>query len=230
MNMIKQWLAQSSSSECTRSDVNLLPSASGRQSKRLQRRLAADSGFTLVEMIVAVGLFAIVMLVCISALLSLIDANRKAQALQSVMNNLSIAIDGMVREIREGSNYRCGSKAPGDPNCAQSPGGSIFYFTPNCPSGGSCADWAYVFDSDGSSCGINVLCRSVDGGSTFVPLTAPEVTIDPSSAFYVIGATRSDPTQPKVVIVIKGSAGDAKATIHTTFHIQSTAVQRVLDI
>ena len=186
-------------------------------------------GFTLIEMIVAVGLFSIVMLVSISALLSLVDANRKAQALQSVMNNLNIAVDGMVREIREGSNYRCGSISASQPNCSQSPGGEVFYFTQNCGTT-SCADWAYVFDHTGSYCGVDMLCRSVDNGQTFLPLTSPEITIGASSAFYVIGAARTDLIQPKVVIVIKGSAGVQKVNIRTTFHIQSTAVQRVLDI
>jgi len=75
-----------------------------------------------------------------------------------------------------------------------------------------------------------MLCRSVDNGQTFLPLTSPEITIGASSAFYVIGAARTDLIQPKVVIVIKGSAGVQKVNIRTTFHIQSTAVQRVLDI
>src|SRR3989338_1985894 len=66
-------------------------------------------GFTLVEMIVSVALFATVMLVSVGALLSLMGANRKAQALQSVMNNLNVALDGMVRSIRMGSNYHCGA-------------------------------------------------------------------------------------------------------------------------
>src|SRR3989344_8697452 len=52
-------------------------------------------GFTLVEMIVAIALFSIVMVVSVGALLALVTANRKAQALQSVMNNLNIALDGM---------------------------------------------------------------------------------------------------------------------------------------
>lgn len=183
---------------------------------------AYSRGFTLVEMIVAVGLFAIVMVVCIAALLSLSDANRKAQAMQSVMNNLNIALDGMVREIREGSNYRCGGASPTDPNCATTPG-SIFYFSPNCS--GSCPDWIYDFDSVNKR-----LMRSVNGFvSGELPLTAPEVTID-SVNFYVIGAEAGDTTQPKVVIVVKGSAGSAKATERSTFHIQATAVQRLLDI
>ena len=173
-------------------------------------------------MIVAVALFSIVMLVAISALLSLVDANRKAQALQSVINNLNIAVDGMVRSIREGGTYRCGSVNPADPDCPS--GGNIFYFQPYCPSG-SCADWIYDFH-DGR------IWKSESGSTAGeLPLTAPEVTID-SATFYVIGAKRGggDITQPKVVIVIKGSAGAAKATVRTTFHVQSTAVQRVLDI
>ena len=103
MYRIKHRIAGLFSSERARSDVNLLPSAGGRQSNRLKRRLAADSGFTLVEMIVAVALFAVVMLISVAALLALVDANRKAQALQSVMNNLNIALDGMVRSVRMGS-------------------------------------------------------------------------------------------------------------------------------
>src|SRR3989338_5348699 len=91
-------------------------------------RLPAQRGFTLIEMIVAVALFAVVMLVSVGALLSLVGANRKAQALQSVMNNLNIALDGMVRSIRMGTSYRCASSAPSDPNCQD--GGQCFYFEP----------------------------------------------------------------------------------------------------
>ncbi len=180
-----------------------------------------ERGFTLVEMIVAVGLFAIVMVVCISALLSLVDANRKAQALQSVMNNLNIALDSMVREIREGTDYRCGGQSPSDPDCPTNPG-TEFYFSPNCS---GCPDWIYRFDEANHR-----LMRSTTGlVADEKPLTAPEVTID-EVFFYVIGAEESDTAQPKVMIVIKGSAGSQKATTRTTFHVQATAVQRILDI
>ena len=44
-----------------------------------------QDGFTLIEMLVSIALFAIVMVVCVGALLSLVTANKKAQALESVM-------------------------------------------------------------------------------------------------------------------------------------------------
>ncbi|MBX9765465.1 type II secretion system GspH family protein, partial [Patescibacteria group bacterium] len=45
-------------------------------------------GFTLVELMVAVSIFAIVMMIGVGALLSLVQTNRRAQAINSVMNNL----------------------------------------------------------------------------------------------------------------------------------------------
>lgn len=183
----------------------------------------SQAGFTLIEMIVSVALFGIVMLVSVTALVALVDANRKAQALQSVINNLNIAIDGMSRSIREGSNYRCG--APSGNDCTS--GGTILYFEPY---GGNpnitTDDWVYEF-RDGR------IYKSENGSTSGeVAITAAEVTIDTVSGlnFYVFGSARGDSVQPKVMMVIKGSAGTTKANVKTTFHVQSTAVQRILDI
>ncbi|HEY4519548.1 MAG TPA: type II secretion system protein [Candidatus Paceibacterota bacterium] len=180
------------------------------------------AGFTLVEMVVAVGLFAIVMLIATSALLSVVHANRKAHALQSVMNNLNVALDGMTRSIRMGSNYRCGGPSPSSPDCLS--GGSSLYFEEY---GGSTSnpadDWAYWYDASAKR-----LYKSEQGGSSGVAITAPEVSIE-SLTFYVVGTTRGDTTQPKVVVAIKGTAG-VSARVQTTFSVQATAVQRLLDL
>ena len=64
-----------------------------------------NKGFTLIEMMVAVSLFTVVMLVSVGSLLALIDASKRAQGIQSVMNNLNVALDGMVRALRMGQKY-----------------------------------------------------------------------------------------------------------------------------
>ena len=187
-------------------------------------------GFTLVEMIVAVALFAVVMLVAVGALLSLVAANRKAQALQSVMNNLDITLDGMSRAIRMGSNFHCGTEnvtvlpLP-TADCAAA-GDTVFAFEPY---GNSSADppWVYTFNSS-----THRIEKQVNGG-TSVAITAPEVTID-DMRFYTVGSTRGctvspcDVVQPKVVIVIKGTAPVQNSKARTSFHVQVTAVQRLL--
>lgn len=179
----------------------------------------ASRGFTLVEMIVSVGLFAIVMIVSITALLALVDANRKARTLQSVVNNLNVALDGMVRSLRMGHTYRCGSTDP------------VTNGPSSCPDGDTLLSFitydgsVVVYQWDSVAQRLQV---SRDGGP-FANLTAPEVEII-EMRFYVVGTTPGDEFQPKVVIVLKGVANASTAKTQTTFSIQSTAVQRSLDL
>lgn len=187
-----------------------------------------ERGFTLVEMIVAVGLFAVVMTVSVGALLALVNANRKAQALQSVMNNLNVAVDGMVRSIRMGSTYHCGSGGSYEVSADCPAGDTLFAFEPFHTGTTAIPPWLYWFDHDEN--GVGRLFKSENGTiAGGVEMTAPEVSID-SVKFYVVGSERGNGEQPKVLIIIKGSAGNTRITTQSTFHIQATAVQRILDL
>ena len=190
-----------------------------------------QAGFTLVEMIVSIGLFAVVMVVCIGALLALTSANRKAQALQSVMNNLNITVDGMVRNIRMGTNFKCITAVGNTPvaTCDGNNGDTGGVGIQIEPHGGNpltTDQWIYELYQNGSDTYIR---RSEDGGTTWVRLTSPEISIT-YMKLYVVGTTRGDAIQPKVIIIIKGTAGVLSAKTVSPFHIQATAVQRVLDI
>ena len=70
-----------------------------------------QSGFTLIEMIVSLALFATVATVSVGALLVLVASNVQLQNEQSVMTNLSFALDSMSREIRTGTDYFCDSQS-----------------------------------------------------------------------------------------------------------------------
>lgn len=184
----------------------------------------ASRGFSLIEMIVSVALFSIVMLISVSALLALVDANRKARALQSVLNNLNIALDGIVRSIRMGTSYHCGSVSITSPADCTS-GGTVIAFEPYGGSSSVATDqWLYSYDSTSKR-----LYKSEDGGAHSFAVTSPEITID-DMKFYVVGTNPGDTIQPKIVIVIKGTAGADRVKTRTTFSIQATAVQRALDI
>jgi len=188
-----------------------------------------QKGFTVIEMMVAVALFAVVMLVSAGALISLTTANRKAQALQSVMNNLNVTLDSMVRSMRAGSTFHCG------------PGGSL-----SLPQDCSNGNTYFAFESHGGSSltttdqhvysfvpptgsANGYIQRSEDGGATWVRITAPEISIT-DMQFYVVGTTRGDTVQPKAVIEVRGVAGGLNTKLTSTFHIQATAVQRILDL
>lgn len=188
-------------------------------------RKKGEQGFSLIEMLVAVALFSVVMLVSTGALLSLINATRKAQALQSVMSNLNTALDGMARAMRMGTTYHCGNVGSYtvERDCAN--GDTLFAFEAfggNSATGGD--QWVYQYDSIGKR-----LYKSENGGGTYFPLTAPEVRID-EMKFYVVGTIPGDTEQPKVIMTMKGTAGAGSTRTTTTFNIQATAVQRLLDL
>jgi prepilin-type N-terminal cleavage/methylation domain-containing protein len=170
-------------------------------------------GFTLIEMMVSVALFAIVMLIGVGALLSLIDANRKAQAINSVMNNLNFAVESISRNLRVGTNYNCN----GTGDC--SGGKSISFIS----SEGKAMEYRYNF----SNPNWKKIEFSEEGGD-FIAITAKEVTID-NFKLYVKGTSPLDNFQPRVVMIIQGTAG-VKDNIKTKFNLQTMVSQRILDL
>ncbi len=166
-----------------------------------------QKGFTLVEMIVAIFVFSVVMVISTGALVSIIGANRKAQSVKSVMNNVAFSLDSMTRALRVGTDYDCGV------SLCERDGSNALTFT----------------DVDGRvvqyrlNTSTNQIERDIDGGG-FQALTAPEVTVD-RLMFYVDGVDADG--QPRVLIVVGGRAGVGKS--ETVFNIQTLVSQRSLD-
>ncbi len=193
-------------------------------------RVKARRAFTLIEMMVAVSIFAIVMLVGVGALLSLIQANARAQAINSVMNNLNAALESMSRTIRVGTTYHCEtSPVPPPP--------SVLAMAKDCAGGGGVllafegsngnpndANDQVVYRLNGKQLERSLLA-GVNG--SFVALTAPEVSIDQFN-FYVVGSAPGDGVQPRVLVRIQGSAQVPGGK--TTFTVQASVVERLLDI
>lgn len=169
-------------------------------------------GFTLVEILVAVALFSIVMTVALGAMFSMVNANRKAQAVNLSMTNLNFALEAMSRSLRTGTAYSCGWGG----DCTS--GGSMIRFTDQ-------KNQSIVYRYNAANKSIE---RSLNGGGTYARLTAPEVQIT-SMAFYVTGSSRADTVQPRILITLRGTAG-TKPETQTSFNIQTTVVQRILDL
>ena len=192
----------------------------------------SNRAFTLIELMVAVSIFAIVMLIGVGALLSLVETNRRAQAINAVMNNLNAAVESMSRSMRVGTTYYCSdSSIPPAPTALDDAqdcpdpdeGGILLAFEP-AEGDASESNDQVVYRLNGTQ-----LERSLFSGAsnTWVALTAPEVSIDTFN-FYVIGAPRGDGIQPRILMRIKGSATVPGGT--TQFTIQSSIVQRLLDL
>ena len=165
-------------------------------------------GFTLIEMLVAIFVFTAIMTIATGAIFSVVAANKTSQALKSVLDNLSGALDSMSRNIRYGDNYICGD--PGvdfdhGRSCPEGSGGDTeFAFTDK---DGDHVIYVYnpaIISQTGTNPGI-FRCLDSVGDNTCTRLTAAEVNIS-DMHFYVQGANSNELRQPQLLITISGSA------------------------
>lgn len=171
-------------------------------------------GFTLVELIIAVGLFAIVMLLTSGAYFIILSVNQRVQSMASGIDNASSAFESMVRDIRSGKTYDCGivTTSPTPLDCPSSPGYSFSFFDRK----GNAVSYSVT----GS-----VLMKTVAGSAT--PLTDLSMVKILAVQFFVSGAPPGDGIQPRVVIVI---AGQTVGKIQQNFVVQTEATMRGPDL
>jgi prepilin-type N-terminal cleavage/methylation domain-containing protein len=161
-----------------------------------------QKGFTLIEIIVSVSIFVVVMLIAVGAVLNAVDANRKAQSLNVIINNLNLTFESMVRDLRTGKNYStsCGS------NCIQfmdKEGRSVTY-------------------THGSSDGALYINRDGFTGR----ISGDEVVLEYVN-FTVRGLGSRDGPE-RILIQIKGSAGTGRT--ESKFNVETLVTSRILDI
>ena len=164
-------------------------------------------GYTLIELVVAVGLFALVMTLASGAYLLMINLNRQAQAVATGIDNLSFALETMTRTIRTGTVYNCN-------------------YIGDCQYGGSTFS---VKDEN-----LVTQVYTLSGGAITqngVPLTdssSGSVTVS-SLTFYVSGSTAGDNYQPYVTIIASGtvSSGPGKTQ---AFSVETGAAMRGTDL
>lgn len=170
----------------------------------------------MVELIIAVSLFAVIAFFSLGSLLSIYDANRKSQSSKTITDNLNMAIEDMARTIRFGNTYCLGMDTvpPADSSSCPTGGGDAITVTFN----GN----RIIYRKNGTA-----LQRSDNWGATYTNITSADTKIE-YLKFYVFGTATTN-TQPYAVAVIKGYVG-AKPTTKTTFSIETLMSQRALNI
>ena len=203
--------------------------------KRFQKN--TTRGFTLIELMVSLSIFAITIMISVGTLLIMIDSNAKAQALYSATTNLSYVLDSMTREMRMGYNYYCADGGKKDDlfptggdkfaECAEVDGeaiGDFIAFTREVDG----ARVGYALDADGK------IYQKIDPDfDSWEAITSSDLFVE-SFEVEVKGAEpyipdENDEDQPTVRLRIRGYVNNGLDE-DTTFDIQTRISQRRLDI
>lgn len=166
-------------------------------------------GFTIMEMIIALGVFSISMMLTLGIYTNMIDMQNKSFNFRAVNNSLNFTMEKMSREIRTGFSY-CGI--------------ALLY---------PCSSSQFSFKAGISGnpeityrLNNNVIEMAVNGGS-FSPLTSSGVVVT-NLEFLVDGQNVGDGKQPVVTIIMKAESGASEKT-KAYLNLQTTIIQRKLD-
>lgn len=153
-------------------------------------------GFTLIEMIVAVGVFTVAITIILASFLNITDIQRKTAAIRTINDNLNFSLEIMMREIRSGTSYSIGG------------GGTSLSIVNNYKK-----NIVYSLNT------VNNRIEKSEEGGIPMALTAPEVKI--TKLFFVV----NNSFQPIVTIIISGETGESEKT-KSVFNLQTTISQR----
>jgi prepilin-type N-terminal cleavage/methylation domain-containing protein len=201
------------------------------KTKTIISKLKFTTGFTLVEMMVAIAVFSIVMVTAMSALLNVIDANSKAKSIKTAINNIHFALENISRDMRMGTEYGCLDDSVGVIICDSGNGHSGIVYK----SSASNVDGHYIYykweeNSNGTNKGQIKKCVSNNSSACdndWFAVTSLEVDIQ-KLRFYVLNddPNTTEKEQPRMVITLQGEAG-SKAKLKTTFNLQTSVSQRI---
>ena len=174
-------------------------------------------GFTIIEMMIAVGIFLAVITIGVGALMNASLVQRKSQNMRSIMDNLTYTMEDMSRNIRTGYDYKCMNDI------------SIPSSIQDCVDGIGIAfkeaetstEWAYYINN-------NQIYKSDLSFLNQISLTGDtDIIIDSNkSGFSLVSGNGNK--QPFVLIRLNGSIlyrGES-----TPFSLQTSVSQRLLNI
>jgi prepilin-type N-terminal cleavage/methylation domain-containing protein len=176
------------------------------------RRRAPSGGYTLIELMVSIGLFAIIMTLVAGAYFMIINLSRQAQAISTAVDGVSYALEDMSRTMRTGTLYGCPTAGIDCPA-----GGTVFTLT----------DQSGITQTFSLS-GTTLYQKSGTGSS--IALTDPSIKVS-SLEFYAVGtkpASAGDYVPPHVTVIVSGSIVAGKQTF--PFTIETGATMRGVDL
>lgn len=154
----------------------------------------------MIELIVALGIFGLVVSMVTGIFLIAITSQRRIIALRNVEDNIRFAMESMVREIKTGKNFIIDGASLSFTNAKNE---SIRYRPNN-----------------------KIIEKSSDGGANYFAVTGAEASVDYLN-FYLLGQTSGDGLQPRITITvgISSQVGNQSANVKAQTTISGRKLQ-----
>lgn len=168
------------------------------KNKRHQKR----AGITLLEVVVALGIFLVLVTSIVGIFSISLLSERRALTSQSIIDNTRVAMEVMSRAIRQAK-----------PNTLD-----------NSTCGSNCLDFVHINPTKGAvSYTLNSISNAIEENGSAI--TSSNVYVE-SLEFYIFGGSASDSEQPRVTITV--SVRQATGFVSPTIDLQTTVSLRTL--
>ena len=199
---------------------NIIERSSGGIASSKNKRLL--TGFTIIEIVVATGLFAVLSLAAVSIMIAVVKAQTHIQRIQSTIDNIRFSLELLTKEMRVGTGYRLVS-----PNECGDAGTDELNFVTSVPRP---IPQRRYFIQGGRLMRITKASAIVSTDcSLAVPFTADEVRIDRFRVILRGVSSGSSDGQPWATFNLKITALDPKGVSDFSMDLQTSVVRRERD-
>lgn len=176
-----------------------------------------QEGFTLLEMIVSIGIFSILIIASIDIMIGVSNAQLKAGNLQAIQDNIRFSLESITKEMRKGRNYNLSSF------CAVINNSEISF---DASTG---EKRIYYLDSARQAI-MKIKGIPSPGCANAIQFTGEDIIVNTFTISLRGQAVGPSDGQPMITLSLKVSAADPRFGAQTNINLQTTIVQRVRDL
>ena len=196
-------------------------------------------GFTLVELLITVGLFVVIITIAVGGFTNAIRTERQVSSLIATQSNISLALEQMSRDIRTGYLF-CHAPIPGtttySPSCDDSDSSDPVPTICTVDNSSGSPVWTCpaldFYYAEGNhvnySWAAGALMESVNGNPP-LSITGDTITVK-YLQFRLFGQTEGDHWPPRITIVIGVAPSSTDPAVENdVINLETTVSSRIID-
>ncbi len=177
----------------------------------------SPAGFTIIELLVAIGVFSVVISIAVGGLVSALRSQRQVAALIAADNNVSLTLEQMAREVRTGYDFcrpglACAPPSGCPPLCPFVATNELDFYNSQSQL------ITYRLTANGIERGVGGAFSQITGGKVIIQYLQ----------FTLFGNLQNDLWPPRIVISI-GVTANTTGLLGSVINLQTTISARQLD-